>query len=196
MEFLEGQKRQRRQAWVTALAVILAVYSFGFPVVEAAISKVKLAGGTANARIKSSTGKPIESKPVNRMGVLNAKGSTGAMSVRTYSGGGGLLGAGDCTVSEEPAQGPLANVVSIGGGSIITALVITGTGTVRVTSSGVGNGQVPLANFTVNAENPNEVVEFGNGFSASSTINFTGIDGTACNFLILGQGPGVEPLEP
>jgi hypothetical protein len=106
----------------------------------------------------------------------------------------GLLGAGDCTASREPAQGPLKNSVTLSQGAIVTGLIITGTGTVRVTSEALQN--IPLANFTVNAQNPNEFVGLGNGLTVTSPLTFTGIDGTACNFVVLGQGSGDNPSSP
>lgn len=190
MYLQEVTGREKRQTFVIAIAIALAVFVLGAPVVEAAISRVKLAGGTATAKIKDSTGDNVESESIEPMGLTQAEGSTGAIAVRNYAGGGGLLGAGDCTASTEPAQGPLPNTVTLSGGHIVTGIIITGTGTVRVTTQAVGSGQVPLANFTVNAENPNEVVGLGNGLSVTTPLTFTGIDGTACNFVVIGQGPG------
>ncbi len=176
-------KEDRRHASIVAITLALAVAALATPVVQAAVSSV---------RIRSSQGDPIESRAVKPMGIFEAKGTNGAAAVRTYSGGGGLLGAGDCTASTQPAQGPLPNTVQISNGNIVTRLIVTGTGTIRVTSQELG--PIPLANFTVNAENPNESVDFGNGLTASSQLTFTGIDGTACNFIVLGQGAGDDPL--
>ena len=188
---LEVSRRENRQTLLSALAIALALFVVAPPVVEAAISRVKLAGGTATSKIKDSGGGTIESEPISRMGLMGADGSNGAIAVRNFAGGGGLLGAGDCTASTDPAQGPLANTVTLSGGDIVTGIVVTGTGTVRITSLALGNNQMPLANFTVNAENPNEYVGFTNGLSVTSPMTFTGIDGTACNFMIIGQSaPG------
>ena len=173
--------RRYTSSMVAISLILTGVVLLATPVVQAAISAV---------RIRSSQGDPIESSPVRRMGLLDAKGSSGAVSVRTYSGGGGILGAGDCTASTEPAQGPLANVVEIGNGNVVTGLIITGTGTIRVTSQELGSNAVPLANFVVNSSNPNESIDLGNGLTASSQLRFTGIDGTACNFMVIGQGAG------
>src|SRR5688500_11232555 len=163
MNLLESSGREKRQTFLTAIAIALAVFVVGAPVVEAAISRVKLAGGTATAKIKDSTGATVEAEPIAPMGLTQSEGSDGAIAVRNFAGGGGLLGAGDCTASTEPAQGPLPNVVTLGGGNIVTGIIITGTGTVRITTQAVGSGQVPLANFVVNAQHPNEFVGLGNG---------------------------------
>ncbi|MFN2587158.1 MAG: hypothetical protein ABR613_03420 [Actinomycetota bacterium] len=159
------------------------------------MSRVKLAGGTATAKIRSSRGAPIESEAVGPMGIFQASGTNGAVAVRTFAGGSGVLGAGDCTASREPAQGALRNTVTLPHGAVVTAIVVTGTGTVRMTTAAL-NSNLPLANFTVNAQNPNEVLSFGTGFTAPSELTLTGIDGTNCNFVILGQGPGEHPLTP
>ena len=188
MDLREMYRGERRYAFATAIALAIAIFTIGSPVVEAAVSRVRLDGGTANVRIRSSAGDPIQSKPTRGFGILAGTGSTGAVAIRNYAGGGGILGAGDCTASTEPAQGPLANTVSISGADIITGVLVTGTGTVRLTSGVVGQGQIPIANFTVNADEPNEFVGFDNGLTATSEMRFTGIDGTACNFVVFGQG--------
>lgn len=188
MDLLAVSGREKRQTFFSAIAIALAVFIVGAPVVEAAVSRVKLAGGTATAKIKDSNGDSVESAAIPNMGLTDAPGTSGAVAVRNFAGGGGLLGAGDCTASTEPAQGPLPNTVTLGGGNIVTGIIITGTGTVRITTDALG--PVPLANFVVNAEHPNEFVGLGNGLTTTTPLHFTGIDGTACNFVILGQGPG------
>ncbi len=194
--YTEGVTRaERRQTFVTAVAIALVAFVAGPPMVEAAISRVKLAGGTASAKVRSSDGARIESELVGPMGFLQAEGSDGAVAVRTFAGGGGVLGAGDCTASREPAQGPLKNTVTLSNGSVVTGIIITGTGTVRLTVAAL-NPNIPLANFTVNAQNPTEYLGFGNGFTTPSGVTFTGIDGTSCNFIVLGQGPAESPLAP
>lgn len=180
-----------RNTLLAAIGLAVAAFAIGAPVVEAAIARVKLAGGTATAKIKDANGTAIEAEPVDAMGFMQAEGSGGAVAVRNFAGGGGILGVGDCTASTEPAQGPLPNTVTLPGGDILTGIVITGTGTVRVTSQGLG--PIPLANFTVNAESPNEFIGFGNGVTITSPMTFTGIDGTACNFMLVGQGLGDPP---
>lgn len=188
MDLLAVSGREKRQTFFSAIAIALAVFIVGAPVVEAAVSRVKLAGGTATAKIKDSNGDSVESAAIPDMGLTDAPGTSGAIAVRNFAGGGGLLGAGDCTASTEPAQGPLPNTVTLGGGNIVTGIIITGTGTVRITTDALG--PIPLANFVVNAEHPNEFVGLGNGLTTTTPLHFTGIDGTACNFVILGQGPG------
>ncbi|HEX2196812.1 MAG TPA: hypothetical protein VHJ76_07785 [Actinomycetota bacterium] len=186
----EVTRRERRQTLLAAIAIGLVVFIVGAPVVEAQINRVRLAGGQTTAKIKDSNGDAVESLRIPEMGLTDAPGSGGAVAVRNFAGGGGLLGAGDCTASTEPAQGPLPNTVTLGGGNILTGIIITGTGTVRVTTDALG--PIPLANFTVNAENPNEFVGLGNGLTITTPLHVTGIDGTACNFVLVGQGEGAQ----
>ena len=190
MNLIEVSGREKRQTFLSAIAIALAVFIIGAPVVQAAISRVKLAGGTATAKQRDSNGNVIQAQPIDEMGLTEAEGSAGAVAVRNFAGGGGLLGAGDCTASTDPAQGPLSNTVTLGGGHIVTGIIVTGTGTVRITTEAVGQGLVPLANFVVNPDHPNEFIGLGNGLTVTTPLTFTGIDGTACNFVILGQGPG------
>lgn len=178
--------RDKRRTFLTAIAIALAVFVLAAPVVQAAVQKVKLAGGTATAKIVDSTGASIESKAIGPMGLFQAPGSDGAVATRQYPGGGGVLGVGDCTASTDPAQGPLPNVVTVPGGKVVTALILTGVGNLTITSDAVGQGQVPVSNFKVDANNPNMSVALGTGLSTTVPLKFTGVDGTNCNFVVLG----------
>ena len=184
---LEGANgRDKRRTFLTAIAIAFAVFILAAPVVQAAVQKVKLAGGSTTAKIEDSSGGTIESKAIPAMGLFQAPGSDGAVATRNYPGGGGVLGVGDCTASTDPAQGPLPNVVTIPGGKVVTALIMTGTGTVQITSDAVGQGQVPVANFKTDAGTPNLSVALGTGLSTTVPLKFTGVDGSACNFVVLG----------
>lgn len=184
MDLLEVTRRDKRRTFLSAVALAAIVAVLMPPVVQAAIQKVKVQGTVKTA---DTTGDSIESEAIPPMGLLQAEGSDGALAVRTFGGGGGLLRAGDCTASTEPAQGPLPNTGTVST-SIITGIIITGTGTVRVSTDALSPGvQLPLANFTVNANHPNEFVGLGNGLTVTSPLTFTGVDGTACNWVVLGQ---------
>jgi len=176
-------RRSVKKTALTILAILSAVVVLSAPIVQAQGSRVRV---TNTVKTADSDGSTIESEPIGEMGLLRAPGSDGALAVRNYPGGGGLLGAGDCTSSTEPQAGPLPNVVNVPGNSIITGVLVTGTGVVRITAAAVGNGQVPLANVTVNSNHPNEVLALGTGLSATQPVTFTGVDGTACNFLVFG----------
>ena len=185
---LEVSGREKRRSFFTAIGVALMVMLVAAPIAQATHHAVKIKGAV---KIKDSNGVKIESKVIPDMGLLQAPGSAGAIATRTFAGGGGFLGAGDCTESTEPQLGPLPDVVSVSN-AIVTGIIITGTsGKVTVTSAAVGNNQLPLSVFRVNAENPNEFVGLGNGLTATAPLQFkgSGEDGGngACNFVILGQ---------
>jgi hypothetical protein len=184
---MQASRREKRQTFFAAVAIALMVMLVGAPVVQAAVQAVRVKGAV---KVKDSRGGTIDASAIPAMGLTDAPGSSGAVAIRTFAGGSGVLGVGDCTASTEPAQGPLPNVVTIPGGDIATALLITGEGTVRITAQAIAGGQVPLANFKVDAGNPNEVLALGNGLTATAPLTFTGLDGTACNFIVLGQGQG------
>lgn len=183
MDLFEVSRRDKRRTFLSAVALAAIVAVLMPPVVQAAIQKVKVQGTVKAADTDGST---IESEEVPDMGLLLAEGSSGAVAVRNFAGGGGLLGAGDCTVSTEPAAGPLPNTVEVSE-SIVTAIMMTGVGKVRVTSAAIGGGAVPLLVFETSASAPNMVFGLGNGLTITTPLTFTGVDGTACNFVILGQ---------
>lgn len=183
MENTGTRKSVRNTAW-TVVAVLGAVIVLSAPIVQAATQKVNV---VKPVKVTDSDGTTIESEAIGAMGLFQAPGSDGALATRNYPGGGGVLGAGDCTQSTDPQAGPLPNTVTVpGGGAIITGVLVTGTGTVRITAAAIGGGQVPLANLVVNQQNPNEVLALGTGLTTTQPVTFTGIDGTACNFIIFG----------
>ena len=174
------RKSVTKTAW-TVVAVLGAVIVLSAPLVQAATQKVKV---VKPVRVTDSDGTTIESEAIGAMGLFAAPGSDGALATRNYPGGGGILAAGDCTASTEPAQGPLPNTADVSEGKIITGVLMTGVGTLRMTTAALG--PIPLANMTVNNQNPNEVVTLGTGLSTTRTFTFTGIDGTACNWIVFG----------
>ena len=184
MDPFETTRREKRQTFITAIVLALAVSFIAAPVVEAAVQRVR---GTVTAKVKDTNGSAVESEAIGPMGILEAEGSEGALAVRNYAGGGGFLGAGDCTPGGGTATDPLSNVVTVSN-AIVTGIIITGEGTVTVTSQAVLSGQVPLARFTVDQQqHPNEFVGLGNGLTATAPLTFTGTGGGTCNYVILGQ---------
>lgn len=172
----------KKTAW-TLVGVLAAIIVLSAPIVQAQSNRVRVQGPV---KIQDSDGSTIESEAIGAMGLFEAPGSDGALAARTYPGGGGVLGAGDCTASTEPQAGPLPNTVTVPGGKIITGVLVTGTGTVRLTAAAIGAGQVPLGNVTVNSNHPNEALTLGTGLSTTQPVTFTGVDGTACNFIVFG----------
>jgi hypothetical protein len=179
LDLHEVSRREKRQTFIVAMSLALVIALVGAPVVSAAVQKVK-------ASVSDTNGSPIESEAIGVQGITQVPGSSGAVAVRTYAGGNGVLGLGDCTASTDPAQGPLPNVVTVEGGQIVTAILMTGTGVVTTTSDAVGGGQVPLLNFKTDASTPNMAIALGNGLGTTAPLTFTG-NGGACNFVLLGQ---------
>jgi hypothetical protein len=167
-----------RQTWVIAIVAIAVLFVAGMPAVQAAAQKVKVQGKVGN----------IDAKRVPAMGLLDAPGSSGAVAVRNYAGGGGLLGAGDCDAAT-PNRPDSVNVAA-NRSTIITALIITGTdATIGVSAPDLTPllGPGPIVTFRVTAGSPNQFVGLGNGltvFPSNLVFTCTGSDG---QFVILGQ---------
>src|SRR5919106_381198 len=104
-----------RQTWVIAIVAIAVLFVAGMPAVQAAAQKVKVQGKVGN----------IDAKRVPAMGLLDAPGSSGAVAVRNYAGGGGLLGTGDCTEAPDPRPNTLS--IPADRNTIITGIIVTGT---------------------------------------------------------------------
>lgn len=187
MDLFTASRREKRQTFFAAIAISLMVMLVGAPVVEAATQAVKVKN-KPKVKIQDSDGDVIESEVIDDMGLLAAEGSDGAIAVRNFAGGGGFLGAADCTTTQ--ADG-LANVVTVSN-AIVTGLILTGNDArVTVTSDAIGSGQLPLLRLRANANNPNEFVGLGNGLTATAPLTFTctadgGGEGDG-NLVVLGQ---------
>jgi hypothetical protein len=173
-------RRERFKALFGAIALAIVVMLVAPPVVQAATQAVKVKG---KVKVADTDGDAIESKAIADMGLLAAEGSDGALAVRNFAGGGGFLGAADCT--ETDADG-LVNTVSVGN-AIVTGIIMTGTdATWTVTSAAIGGGLLPLLNFRTTTDNPNEFVGLGNGLTLTAPLTFT-CTGTNGNIAVLGQ---------
>jgi hypothetical protein len=182
---LKQSWRAQRRTVFAVIGVLLLVWLVAAPIVQAQ-QRVRVVGGNLRnvARISNQL---LDAQAIPAMGLFGAHGTTGnrgALSVRTFGGGGGFLGAGNCTPGTGPGN-PLPNVVGVEN-SILTGIILTGNGTVTVTAAAVGGGNVPLANFEVNPQNPNVFVGLGNGLTVTSVVTFTG-SGTDCNYVLIGQ---------
>jgi hypothetical protein len=182
-DLFDSSKKERRQTFVMALVVAVAISILAAPVVEAAVTKIK---GTVN--VKDSTGDAVESEATGVLGILQAPGSSGAVAVRNYAGGGGFLGAADCS-----AATALPDTVTINSG-IVTGILVTGTnGSWAISAEavdtlfGVPEGaDFPVSNVSTSADNPNEFVGLGNGLTVTSPLKMK-CTGTNGNLVVLGQ---------
>jgi hypothetical protein len=171
-------RRDMRQTWVIAIVAIAVLFVAGMPAVQAAAQKVKVQGKVGN----------LDAKKVPAMGLLDAPGSNGAVAVRNYAGGGGLLGTADCTEAADPRPNTLS--IPANRNTIITAIIVTGTAAnVAVSAPDLDPliGPGPVVTFQANATNPNVFVGLGNGLTVfPSRLVFT-CTGGAGNFVVLGQ---------
>ena len=176
MEMTGLSRAEKRSSFLAAIAVGLVVMLLA-PTVGQAAAAIRIKG---KVKIADTNGDAFESEVIPDMGLLQAEGSDGALAVRNYAGGGGFLGAGDCT--ETTADGRPNSVEATG---IVTGIIMTGTdGTIAAQAAAVG--PIDLLKFRVTAENPNEFIGLGNGLTATAPITFT-CTGTDAEFVILGQ---------
>lgn len=172
-----------------ALATVIALLAP--PIAQAAVQAVRVKGAV---KVKDSTGDNIDAKDIGGLGLFSAPGSDGALATRTFAGGGGLLGTGDCTANATTSR-PNVYTVDANPETIITAVIVTGTDAkVAVTAPALNNtiGPFPVANFQTTAENPNVFVGLGNGLTVTPSelvFTCTGADGGdgSGDFVILGQ---------
>lgn len=178
MDLFDVSAKEKRSTFVKVLVACLMAAVLAPPLAQAAVTTIK---GTV--KVKDSGGGRINSSAVADMGLFGAEGSTGAIDVRNFAGGGGFLGAADCT--ETQADG-LLNRVSVQN-AIVTGILITGTdATFTVTSDAVGAGVLPLLNFTVSNQNPSFVAALPTGLTLTDALTFT-CTGTKGNIVLLGQ---------
>ena len=194
---MESSVRSTRKTWLIVVAGIAAIALIGAPVVQAATQSVRVKGTvTVKGKVKivDTNGQTISASPVADMGLLGAPGSNGAVDVRTYGGGGGFYGTGDCTADATTSR-PNTTTVPAGADNVITGILISGTNakvTVRAPDLEPTIGPFPVQNFRTNADTPNASIALGNGLSVfPSELVFTctgwdGGDGSG-DYVIIGQ---------
>jgi hypothetical protein len=189
MELYEVSRRESRRTWAIALTLLLAIFIAGAPVVEAATRAVRVTN-TPAVKIKDTGNGQIDAAAVGSgdqggLGLLNAPSSRGAVAVRTFGGGGGLIGTVDCNaLSPRPAT----TTIEANNRRVITGIIFTGTdATVDVDAPALGPLGTDVLKFRVDAANPNVFVGLGNGLTvAPGNLVFT-CTGTDGEFVILGQ---------
>lgn len=185
---MDSDRRERRQSFVVALAVAVGLSVLFAPVVEAAVQKIK---GTVN--VKDTSGDAIDSASTGNLGLFQAAGSDGAIAVRNFAGGGGFLGAADCSAATalgDTITLPTANNV----GRIVTGIIVTGSNASAAVSSeqvdtlfGLpATADFPVANITTTAENQTQSLSLGNGLTLTAPLKIK-CNGTNGNIVVLGQ---------
>jgi hypothetical protein len=195
VELYESSRRESRRTWALALTLLVAIFIAGAPVVQAAVQAVRVTN-TPNVKIKDTGDGRINSQAVPNLGVdaLGVPGSTGAVDVRTFGGGGGLIAAGDCD-GDDSDNRPSELTVAANPKTIITALIVTGDDAdVAVSAPNLTPiiGAGPVANFRSTTAAPNAFIGLGNGLTvqpANLVFECTGVGGGpgSGNFVILGQ---------
>jgi hypothetical protein len=147
------------------------------PLAQAATQTIK---GTV--KIKDSGNGTISASAIGSMGLFEAAGSSGALDVRNFAGGGGVLGAADCS-----AATPLEDNVAVTD-SIVTGIILTGTSSTW-TATAAAFGPIPLANWTLSASNSDVFVGLGNGLTITTELKIT-CTGTSGNLIVVGQPAG------
>ena len=181
MDLMETTRREKGRAFFGAIALALVVAVIAPPVVQAAVTRVR---GTVTAKVKDTRGGEINASAIPDQGLTDVPGSAGAMDVRHFAGGAGLLGVADCG---DGATAPLPNTIALSGGGVVTDMIVTGTdGEMRITSTAVGNNQVPLTRFRVTTDNPNLHVPLSVGLGITAPLTLT-TSGTDCNVVVLGH---------
>ena len=188
---MESSVRSTRKTWLIVVAGIAAIALIGAPVVQAATQSVRVKG---KVKIAGTNGQTISASPIGDMGVLGAPGSDGAVDVRTYGGGGGFYGTGDCTPDATTSR-PNTTTVPASADNVITGILVTGTDamvSVRAPDLDTLIGPFPVQKFRTDATTPNAAITLGNGLSVfPSELVFTctgwdGGDGSG-DYVIIGQ---------
>jgi hypothetical protein len=194
VELNESSRRESRRTWALALTLLVAIFIAGAPVVQAAVQAVRVTN-TPNVKIKDTGNGRINSQAVPDMGALDAPGSTGAVDVRTFAGGTGFLGTGDCDLNDAPPDRPNEVTIAPSAQRIITGIIVTGDdANVAVTAPELTPliGPGPVANLRSTTTAPNAFIGLGNGLTVTpSSLKFecTAVGGGAGSgdFVILGQ---------
>ncbi len=188
MDLYENTRKEKRQTFFTVIAIGLLAMVAAAPVVQAAAQRVKVVNTpsvtvtnpvrTVTAKVRDTSGDSLESAEVgsgegNTLGILGAPGAE-ALAVRTFGGGGGLLGTGDCNV-DQPAQGQRNNVVNVepstsGTPRVITAIIISGPDaavTVSAPDLDQAIGAGPVQTFRTTGGDQNLFIGLGNGLTVT-----------------------------
>ena len=191
MDIFESARGERRR-FMSAAVLVLMVGILAPPAVNAAAKAIKVKVVKKPVKVVDTTGSAIDSQAIPPLGTTQAPGSSGALAVRTYAGGGGLLGLGDCNTGTDPSIGASVNIAA-NPERKVTALLMTGDdvspGVIIIQAPAV-TGPYPVLQFTV--EPGEEVfIGLGNGLTITpSDLVFTCATPGAGNdtkFVILGQ---------
>lgn len=183
--------RADRRRFFSAVVLVLMVGILAPPVVEAAAKAITVKRVKQPVKITDTTGGAIDAEVVPPLGTSLAPGSSGAIAVRTFAGGGGLWGLGDCNTGT-PVPGSFT--VPAGSTNRVTAIIITGDdasdAAIGVQAPTVVPGGYRVVSFNAPA-GTNDFVGLGNGLTVSPSELVFSCDtpgaGVDAKFVVLGQ---------
>ncbi len=194
MDIFESAHGERRR-FMAAAVLVLMVGILAPPAVQAAAKAITVKKVKQAVKVVDTSGDEIESEAIPPLGTTQAPGSDGALAVRTYAGGGGLLGLGDCNTANDPS---IAASLTVGANvdRKVTAIIITpdtvDTAAIAVTAPAVTGLYPPLVFHTDPAVSLDaQFIGLGNGLTVTpSDLVFTCATTGAGNdtkFVVLGQ---------
>lgn len=184
MDLNVSSKGDKRTTLFTALAIVAGLVLLSAPVVSAATQTVKVKGPV---NIRDTDGTALESGAVSG-GAGQGTASEGALAVRNFAGGGGLITNGDCDGDASDGRAS-QKTVAANANTIITAIILTGPDAhLSILAPGLEGvtGAGPVATLQTTASNPTVTAAFSTGLRltpAPLVFNCTG-EG---DFVLLGQ---------
>lgn len=188
MEGFESAKADRRR-FLSAMVLVLMVGVLAPPVVDAAAKAITVKKVKQPVKLADTKGGEIESTAIPPLGTSQSPGSSGALAVRTFAGGGGLIGAGNC------GPGPTSVTVGANTDRKLTALIVTGSNAQINVEVGPPLNFASITTFRTDPTNEFAFIGLGNGLTVSPAPLIFSCDspfegGTSSpdtQFVILGQ---------
>jgi hypothetical protein len=187
----ESARREKRQVFIAAIGIALAVMVLAPPIVQAAAQKVNV------VKSVGITVKNGNTRQLGKFGILPPNAASDfpskALAVATTAGGGGFHGAAECSNVVADAT---VTVPATGQGkppNIVTGILMSSpSGTpITVTVTAPDVQATPIIALRNSAEKPTEFIGLGNGLTVSpSDLIFNcpaGAPVAGASFVILGQ---------
>lgn len=188
MEGFESAKADRRR-FLSAVVLVLLVGVLAPPVVNAAAKAISVKKVKQPVKVVDTKGGEIESTAIPPLGTSQGEGSSGALAVRTFAGGGGLIGAGNC------GPGPNTLTVTANPDRKLTALIVTGSNAQINVAVGAPLNIPSITTLRTDATNENVFIGLGNGLTVTpAPLTFScdspfepGSSSGDTQFVVLGQ---------
>lgn len=206
MHLEEVARREKRQTFMAAIGIALAVMVLAPPIVQAAAQKVNIVKSITlpvKGTVGVKNGGAIQTRDPGAFGAIpNNAGQfpTKALSTSTIAGGGGLFGVGVCGATTDPDEAndtPDDNRVIVpattgNSPNIVTGILIgapsASPATVTVKAPTLPSGNNPIIALRTSTEKPTEFIGLGNGLTVSpSRLVFECPAGTGATYIVTGQ---------